>query len=145
MTERTVQIVPLGEGWDLGGVLCKVRADTTDGAYTILELTLPPGAGAPWHVHYHEDEIFCVVEGACEIQSGAETALALPGSVIVLPKGIPHAFRNPGNALTTLMITAVPGGLEGFFEESGQVAPDDPDAPAKRADIARRYQIDFAP
>jgi len=71
--------------------------------------------------------------------------LALPGSVVVLPKGIAHAFRNPGDSLTTLVITAVPGGLEGFFEESSQIAPDDSDAAAKRADIARRYQIDFSP
>jgi len=60
MAERSVQVVPLGGGWDVGGVLCKVRADSTDGAYSALELTLPPGGGAPLHVHYREDEIFCV-------------------------------------------------------------------------------------
>ena len=145
MAEQQVQVIPLGEGWDVGGILCKVRADNTGGAYSILELTLPPGAGAPTHIHYREDEIFCVIEGECEIEAQRETNLALPGSVVVLPKGVAHAFRNPGTSLTTLVITAVPGGLEGFFEESGQIAADDPEAAQKRADISRRYQIDFSP
>jgi mannose-6-phosphate isomerase-like protein (cupin superfamily) len=145
MAEQSVQVIPLGEGWDVGGILCKVRAENSGGAYSILELTLPPGAGAPMHIHYHEDEIFCVIEGECEIEAQGEINLALPGSVVVLPKGVSHAFRNPGASLTTLVITAVPGGLEGFFEESSQIAADDPEAAQKRADIAHRYQIDFSP
>jgi quercetin dioxygenase-like cupin family protein len=143
--QRTVEIVPRGEGWDIGGILCKIRAEQTGGAYSILELTLPPGGGAPMHIHYREDEIFCVVEGQCEIQSAAGTSVAQPGAVVVLPKGIAHAFRNTGDSLTTLVITAVPGGLEGFFEEFSRITADDPDAPAKRAEIAQRYQIDFSP
>lgn len=145
MTDRSVQVIPLGAGLDVGGVLCKVAAESTGGAYSILELTLPPGGGAPPHIHHREDEIFCIVEGMCEIQSGGETLLAAPGSVVALPKGIAHAFRNPGQSPTTIVITAVPGGLEGFFAESSQVAQDAPDAAQQFDAIARRYQIDFSP
>jgi mannose-6-phosphate isomerase-like protein (cupin superfamily) len=145
MADRSVQVIPLGAGLNIGGVLCKVSAETTGGAYSILELTLPPSGGAPLHTHHREDEVFCIVEGTCEIQSGGETTLAVPGSVVMLPKGIAHAFRNPGQSPTTIVITAVPGGLEGFFEESSQVAPDAPDAAQQFDAIARRYQIDFSP
>jgi mannose-6-phosphate isomerase-like protein (cupin superfamily) len=143
--ERNVLIVSPGGGEDVGGVICKVRAEQTDGAYSILELTLPPGAGAPLHVHYREDEIFYVADGECEIQFEGQTSTAETGSVVVLPKGLPHAFRNPGAVPTKLLITAVPGGLEKFFEESGAVAADDPERRAKLGDIARRYQLDFSP
>jgi mannose-6-phosphate isomerase-like protein (cupin superfamily) len=143
--ERHILIVAAVDGEDVGGVICKVRAEQTDGAYSILELTLPPGAGAPLHVHYREDEIFYVAEGECEIQSDGKTSTAETGSVVVLPKGLPHAFRNPGAVPTRLVITAVPGGLEKFFEESSAVAADDPERRTKLGDIARRYQIDFSP
>jgi mannose-6-phosphate isomerase-like protein (cupin superfamily) len=138
-------VIAPGDGQDLGGVVCKVRAENTGGAYSILELTLPPGGGAPLHVHYREDEIFTLVEGACEIQSQGETIVAVPGSVVVLPKGIAHAFRNPGLSLTTIIITAVPGGLEGFFEESSRISRDAADASQQFDAVARRYQIDFSP
>jgi mannose-6-phosphate isomerase-like protein (cupin superfamily) len=139
--ERNVLVVDADNGENIGGVICKVRAEQTDGAYSILELTLPPGAGAPLHVHHREDEIFYVVEGDCEIQF----SLSKAGAVVVLPKGLPHAFRNPGAAHTKLLITAVPGGLEKFFEESSAVSADDPDRRARLDDIARRYQLDFSP
>jgi mannose-6-phosphate isomerase-like protein (cupin superfamily) len=144
-TNRLPLIIPAGAGQDFGGLLCKVRAEQTAGAYSILELTLAPGQGAPLHIHQREDEIFYVIEGQCDIQYSDVLTTATIGSVAVLPKGVPHAFRNSGTIDTRILITAVPGGLEGFFEESNRVASDDPDAPAKRAAIARRYQIDFSP
>jgi quercetin dioxygenase-like cupin family protein len=142
---RLPLIVPPNVGEDVGGVMCKVRSEATGGAYSILELTLAPGSGAPEHVHQREDEIFYVVEGECEIQAGGQTWVAGAGSVVVLPKGVPHAFRNTGLSLTRILITAVPGGLEKFFEEASQISASDPDAKARFDDIARRYQIDFSP
>lgn len=144
-TDRKPLVSQPNEGEDVGGVLCKVRAEQTDGAYSVLQLNLYPGQGAPRHVHYREDEILLVAAGACEVQYNGETHIVGTGGVIVLPKGIPHAFRNPGESLTQLIITAVPGGLEKFFEDMSRVASDDPDAPAKRAAIAQQYQIDFSP
>ena len=127
------------------GVTCKVRSDQTDNRYTVLELVLPPGEGAPFHVHQREDEIMLVVEGECEVRHGDNTYIAPPGTIVVFPKGQPHAFRNTGQVPNRLMITAVPGGLDRYFDEiqallaGGHVTQDALD------DINRRYEIDFSP
>lgn len=69
------------------GVTAKVRGAQTGDAYTVLELVLPPGAGAPLHVHQREDEAFYVIDGVVEIQHGGQTYTAEAGAVVVLPKG----------------------------------------------------------
>jgi mannose-6-phosphate isomerase-like protein (cupin superfamily) len=126
-----------------GGVTCKIPSDQTDDRYTVLELVLPPGTGAPFHVHQREDEILLVVEGECEVRHGDATHVALPGALIVFPKGQAHAFRNSGATPNRLMITAVPGGLDRYFDEiqalGNQATQEAIDS------INRRYEIDFSP
>lgn len=127
-----------------GGVTCKIASDHTDNRYTVLELVLPPGAGAPLHVHQREDEILLIVEGECEVRYGGETHVALPGALVVFPKGQTHAFRNTGQTPNRIMITAVPGGLDRYFDEirvqseSGQLTQ------ASLDEINQRYEIDFS-
>jgi mannose-6-phosphate isomerase-like protein (cupin superfamily) len=134
-------IVLPGEGQIFAGVTCKVGSDATDGAYTVLELTLPPGAGSPLHVHHREDEIFYVIEGECAVRLDDQEQIAPAGSVVRLPKGKVHAFRNPGSVPTRLLITAVPGGLDRYFAElhalGTSATPDAVNA------INRKYEIEF--
>src|SRR5688500_13621140 len=42
------------------GMLAEIKASAvdTDGMYTLLEVTAPPGLQTPLHVHYREDEGF---------------------------------------------------------------------------------------
>lgn len=128
-----------------GGVTCKIASDQTDNRYTVLELVLPAGGGAPFHVHQREDEILLVVEGECEIQHGGHTHIALPGTLIVFPRGQAHAFRNTGPTANRLLITATPGGLDRYFDEI-QALFARGDAPQDALDeINRRYEIDFSP
>ena len=41
----------------------KATAADTGGQMTIIEVTEPPGAEAPLHVHHREDEGFWILEG----------------------------------------------------------------------------------
>jgi hypothetical protein len=43
--------------------------------------------------------------------------VATPGSVTFLPRGVPHAYWNPGDSPGQLALVCVPGGLERFFQE----------------------------
>lgn len=125
------------------GVTAVVRGQQTGDAYTVLELVLPPGAGAPLHVHQREDELFYVIDGAVEIRHGGQTHIAEIGAVIVLPKGEPHAFRNPGETPNRILITAIPGGLDRYFDEINALG-----AGATQAQINavnEKYAIDFSP
>lgn len=138
-----VLLVQANEGQDIGGVICKVRSEAAGGQYSVLELTLAPGQGAPLHIHRREDEIFTILEGECVITSQSINQTAGVGAVVVLPRGVAHAFRNAGSVPTRIMIMAVPGGLETFFEESSRVSASDPNAGAAFAAIAERHQIEF--
>src|SRR5688572_19655647 len=95
MTQKAL-FIPADVNRSSGGVTCKVRSDETDNRYTVLELVLGPGEGAPLHVHQREDEMMFIVEGELEVEHDQEKRIALPGAVIVFPKGCPHAFRNSG-------------------------------------------------
>lgn len=138
------QFVPPDAGNPLvSGIICKISTTSTGGAYTLLELSLPPGGGAPLHTHHHEDEIFYIMDGVCEVICGDKSYLAEVGAVVVLPKDTPHSFRNTGDAPNRILITAVPGGLDTYFEELAQIRTDDPEAGQKVATINAKYQIVF--
>lgn len=95
------------------------------------------------HTHHREDEIFHIVEGVCEVECNGRTHLAQTGAVVVLPKNTPHAFRNPDDKPNRILITAIPGGLDTYFEALAQIAGDDPEAGQKVAQINSDYQIIF--
>jgi len=97
---RAAHVGP-GEGravWVLGGQLLtyKVTAEQTGGAYSLFEGTVPPGGGAPPHIHHREDESFYVVDGEFEFSRDGETIKAGPGSLVYVPRGSLHAFENVG-------------------------------------------------
>jgi mannose-6-phosphate isomerase-like protein (cupin superfamily) len=126
------------------GIVCKVGSASTGGAYTVIELSLPAGAGAPTHVHQREDEVFYIIEGSCEILINGERHLAETGAMVVLPKKTAHGFRNPGESPNRILITATPGGLDSYFEEIAQVQANDPEAGQKVALINQKYEINFS-
>lgn len=99
-------------------------ADRTGGAYTLFETVVPPGNGTPPHVHVHEDELFYVLEGMLGLEVAGETVLATPGSVVYIPRAIPHGFRNIGVIEARMLTLATPGGIEECFAEMGRLAPD---------------------
>jgi quercetin dioxygenase-like cupin family protein len=147
MTSDTpILVVEPGEGlhWNVGGrLVCKVGSDQTGGAFTVLELSLPPGGGPPLHVHRREDEIFYVVEGECTVGSEEQSWTLRPGATAVFPKGRAHFFRNESDAGSRVLITAVPGGLDRYFHEiDAALAAGRPEAVPG---INQKYEIEFFP
>ena len=127
------------------GALLVLPSDAADGQAALVEHTLAPRAlGAPVHTHRREDEYALVLEGAIGAEIGGETLLAQPGSVLVKPRGIPHAFWNPTDEAARLLELIVPGGFETYFDELAAVfaAPGPPDLAALAA-VASRYELDL--
>jgi quercetin dioxygenase-like cupin family protein len=77
-----------GEGqaiWMLGGLYdIRISGDETDGALTLMELTIPPGMAPPPHVHSAAETVY-VVEGAVRYHIGDDTFDAGPGAVFHIP------------------------------------------------------------
>ena len=68
-----------GESLRFGGAefLLKASAETTGGAFSILEEIAP--LDTPSHVHEHQDELFVVLEGEHEFTVGEEVFAVVPG------------------------------------------------------------------
>ena len=79
----------------------------TGGRYTLLEQIPPAGWGPLRHIHSREDEIFYILEGTYQVHCGDERRTLLAGACAILPRGVPHGFRNTGLAPARLISAAV--------------------------------------
>ena len=143
--------VPPGEGeayW-VGGehIAFKVRGADTGGAFALMEDEVQPGYGPPPHRHRDENESFYVVDGAFTFTLGDRTVEGPPGSVLTVPKGQLHTFRNVGATPGRLMVLTWPAvAFEGFVAEAG--TPEPPTGPpdlAKLLAAAAKYGIAVPP
>ena len=111
--------IPPGSGkiFKSVGVTNKLTGAQTGGAYSLFEVEFEPESGTLLHVHRYEDEIVYVLRGEIEIRLATQRLHALKGGVAYLPKNIPHAFYNPLKTPLKILVTAIPGGLEDYFDE----------------------------
>ena len=105
-----------GNVLDLLGVTHMLTSQQTGGACYLFESTFDPETGNRLHVHGREDEIAYVLDGALEVRLPAETRSLEVGGVARLPKGLPHAIRNPLKTPSRYLFIAVPGGLDRWFD-----------------------------
>jgi mannose-6-phosphate isomerase-like protein (cupin superfamily) len=137
-------IVNPGEGRDFGdGLLCRITSASTGGAYCAFEQTLAPGQGVPLHVHSRDDEVYYILEGRLEMQCGQRTFTAEAGAMVVIPRGIPHAFCNPAETPIRFLNLFVPGGFDEFVAELNQLPPADAADEGKRDVIRAKYGVRF--
>ena len=97
------------------GIQFKLDGTNTQGAFSVVEHPLEPGAFALPHTHSREDEFSYVLEGTVGVKPGDQEFLVSPGSYIVKPRGIPHAFWNPGPEPARLLEIIAPAGFERYF------------------------------
>ena len=103
--------------WWFGALaVIKATAADTAGQMTIVEVTEPPGAAAPLHVHHREDEAFWILEGSVTIEVGDETIEAGPGDYAMGPRDIPHRYTVGPDGCRMLFI-CTPGGFENLVRE----------------------------
>jgi quercetin dioxygenase-like cupin family protein len=114
--------------------IIKATPGDTGVRMAVIEQVTEPGMGPPWHVHSREDEVFYVVEGKVMFWRGAETFVKDAGAVVVLPRGIPHTFKNVGTTRSRVLFTLLPDGLEKYFEIRNKfnLTPAEIDALAKQ-------------
>jgi quercetin dioxygenase-like cupin family protein len=120
--------------------------DQTGGAFTMVEVVTPPGGGPPPHCHENEDEWFLVQEGRIELWSDGVWTEVPAGTAVFLPRGVPHTYRNCGDAPLRILVHAAPAGFEIFYERIAEAcaAPGGPDM-RKIGEIAARHGIRFLP
>ena len=123
----------------------KTTDGDTGGQMTIVEVTEHPGAEAPLHVHYREDEGFWILEGEVTFEVGEATIEASAGDYVFGPRNIPHRFTVGPNGCRMLFIF-VPGGIEDVIRATSEPAatrtlPPPPEHEPDAAEIERLKEI----
>ena len=102
-------------------LVIKLGDAETGGALTLAFATTPPGGGPPPHRHLAEDELFILVSGREEyLLNGFWTAVE-PGTVVYVPRGTVHTFRNVGDSPSQKWTLTTSGGFDRFFTACGEV------------------------
>ncbi|MGE5287098.1 MAG: cupin domain-containing protein [Micromonosporaceae bacterium] len=106
---------------------------------------MDPHRLVPPHVHADEDEYAYVAAGTIGVRVGDEECEARQGSYLVRPRGVVHAFWNPGDDPARTVEVVVPAGFEVFFEELAEAAAigDAGQIQQRRADLAVKYRLDY--
>jgi quercetin dioxygenase-like cupin family protein len=109
-----------------GALMFLARDGHTGGALTMFETSAAPGDGPPLHLHVREDELLYVLEGLLRVKLGETIDEAPAGSIVFIPKGVPHTWQNAGDdpARFLVLFTPAASGMELFFERSAGLGDD---------------------
>lgn len=117
-TQATVVRADEGEArwWFAALAVIKATAADTGGRLSIVEVTEPPGAQAPLHVHHREDEAFWILDGSVILHVGDAVIEAAAGDYAFGPRGVPHRYEVGPDGCRMLFV-CTPGGFEDLVRE----------------------------
>lgn len=116
---RTTRYDPERSIWYQGYLMnLLITGKETNGRFSIVETLgrqdyslLPPK-----HVHHNEEESFYILEGEATFYLDGEPLQGTPGTLITLPRDVPHWFTLDSDEVRWLNIVT-PAGFEDFFVE----------------------------
>jgi mannose-6-phosphate isomerase-like protein (cupin superfamily) len=146
MRDKAIVFDP-GEGKVLSArgstMFFKATHANTNGAFSLMERTLPPGGRKPPpHIHTNCEEAFYVVDGEIEFFLGEETVIGRRGTFVLVPGGVSHTFGNSAAIPSRLLIIHAPA-MDAYFEElqalwSGQIPP----SPEEERRLMKRHGME---
>lgn len=125
------------------GVTHKLTSDQTGGAFYVCEAVFGPERGSPLHIHHFEHEVIHVLEGEIQIRLDQDQLHAPAGGILHLPKNIPHALQNPLKTPLRIMVHAIPGGLEHYFDEVDAALQNGSFNSDVHSEISRKYGLEW--
>lgn len=91
--------------------------------FVVGEFTAEPGFRGPGpHVHGTHEELFYVLDGEFDFFLADHCVRLGAGAFVIVPPGVMHDFRNPGQRPARWLGIAAPGGLERYFGEVRDLA-----------------------
>jgi quercetin dioxygenase-like cupin family protein len=130
-----------GQSVSLGGmgVVFRLAGQDTGEAFAVVEHPLEPRRLTWPHVHAREDEYSFVLEGVIGARVGDQVIEAVgAGSYLCKPRGLPHAFWNPGPKPARLLEIISPPGFEAYFAELAAAGD-----PERREELAQKYGVTY--
>jgi quercetin dioxygenase-like cupin family protein len=142
-TTLQATIVTPNEATEFAGNITTLRAEQTDGRYSLVDFTLAADGHGP-APHYHEtfDELYHVIDGTLTVTIGSEQHEAPTGSSIFIPRGVVHTFANHGDRPARFLFLMSPGGFERCFDDLAAVLTRDGEiTPAAFAEVISQYDV----
>ena len=109
-----------------------IPTDATDNRMVMLAVDMPAGENVAPRTHAHEDQAIIVVSGTVGARLADEEFELTAGSVVFVPRGVPHGHWNKGDDIARVLEIYTPGGFDLVFERIGvifasgrQPTPDD--------------------
>ena len=99
-------------------VTLKVVREATEERFGLFGYDEPAhDSGPPLHIHQRMIEMLHVQAGTVTIRVGEHVVQGQPGSFVLVPKGMPHAFNNPTSSPSKLLIMFTPADArQGYFQ-----------------------------
>jgi quercetin dioxygenase-like cupin family protein len=146
MTEKTAIHQPGSEAEILAVLGTQVKflctGDDTGSGFSLLEVALPEGSGAPPH-HHPWDEAYYLLAGEVAFQLDDRTIAMTAGDFIYAPGGMVHSFTGASAQPARMLVFDSPAHSEAFFRALDREVKDIPDDLAKVADIGKRHKLTF--
>jgi quercetin dioxygenase-like cupin family protein len=125
----------------------RLSGEETGGAFTVIEMRVPPGFSGPPHVHRNEHQTDHVVEGELVFTVGEETIVADAGTIVHCPKDVPHSFSNESDTEALVYDWLHPAGFDEFMSRAAPQVTDPSDPPEldmdRAMELAPEYGIRF--
>ncbi|HTJ93263.1 MAG TPA: cupin domain-containing protein [Pararobbsia sp.] len=96
-----------------------LTAQQTNGQFTLIEGSMPPGGDGGLHVHDREDETMTILEGELEVTIGDDVRILKAGASYFAPRGVPQRLRNRGEVPMRGVLVTTPGGFDTFVAKAG--------------------------
>ncbi len=97
----------------------KLHGAETHQGMDIVDHRVPSGYAPPTHVHESSDEVFYVIDGHFDVHCGEQRWQAGPGSLVFLPRQIPHGFTVSGDGPARTLLINAPAGFAEVISELG--------------------------
>jgi quercetin dioxygenase-like cupin family protein len=148
MTGEEIVLGPLPKGitlaqegrvWNvLGHTYWMKAASETSFAFETYD---PPGSFVPPHIHPTQDELIFVYEGELEVELDGQRHPAPAGSLVKMPRGIPHGYFNTSDEPTRCLFWVTPAGkLKELFDQLHEMT--DPEEVVR---VSAEHDVDFVP
>lgn len=121
-------------------IFLKATAQQTNGHWSLIEYVLPPSLpGPPPHYHKKTQEIFYILEGTLQFVVDGKNIDAPCGTLIVVPEGAVHTFKNISNDTVRFQVWFSPGGMEQYFIDVQQMIQQELKWPP--ADLSKLFSL----
>src|SRR5829696_6208977 len=108
-------------------ILLKAKTHQTNGHWSMIEYVLPPSLIGPTpHFHKKTQEMFYILDGTLQFLLDGKIIDAPSGTLVVVPEGSVHTFRNVSDKKVRFQVWFSPGGMEQYFVDVQELIKSEP-------------------